>query len=208
MVEKFADYWNKDNVHIDRITYLPIVDATVRLANLKSGGLDLIERLARDRHRGGEGRHQAQAQCDAGPELLGHHDQCRQRRQGEEPARPARQGAPGARAVARSRGDQPGRVQRRVRAGQPVGQPGEFLLPAEPADPEARRRQGQGADQGGRRHAADRDRLHGAAGRREQGDRRGRAGDGGGGGLRHEDPRHRIRHLAEAGRAGRLSGLS
>ena len=46
MVEKFADYWNKDNVHIDRITYLPIVDATVRLANLKSGGLDLIERLA------------------------------------------------------------------------------------------------------------------------------------------------------------------
>ena len=46
VVEKFADYWNKDNVHIDRITYLPIVDATVRLANLRSGGLDLIERLA------------------------------------------------------------------------------------------------------------------------------------------------------------------
>ena len=46
VVEKFADYWNKDNVHIDRITYLPIVDATVRLANLRSGGLDMIERLA------------------------------------------------------------------------------------------------------------------------------------------------------------------
>src|SRR5258707_6060526 len=45
VVEKFADYWNKDNVFIDRITYLPLVDATVRLANLKSGGLDLIERL-------------------------------------------------------------------------------------------------------------------------------------------------------------------
>jgi peptide/nickel transport system substrate-binding protein len=45
VVEKFADYWNKDNVHIDRIVYLPIVDATVRLANLKSGGLDLIERV-------------------------------------------------------------------------------------------------------------------------------------------------------------------
>jgi peptide/nickel transport system substrate-binding protein len=43
--EKFADYWNKDNVFIDRIVYLPIVDSTVRLANLKSGGLDLIERL-------------------------------------------------------------------------------------------------------------------------------------------------------------------
>ncbi|MGO8924135.1 MAG: ABC transporter substrate-binding protein [Xanthobacteraceae bacterium] len=44
--EKFADYWNKDNVHIDRIVYLPISDDTVRLANLKSGGLDLIERAS------------------------------------------------------------------------------------------------------------------------------------------------------------------
>jgi peptide/nickel transport system substrate-binding protein len=43
--EKFADYWNKDNVFIDRVVYLPIVDSTVRLANLKSGGLDLIERV-------------------------------------------------------------------------------------------------------------------------------------------------------------------
>ena len=43
MVEKFQDYWDKDNVHIDRIVYLPIVDSTARLANLKSGGLDLIE---------------------------------------------------------------------------------------------------------------------------------------------------------------------
>jgi peptide/nickel transport system substrate-binding protein len=45
VVERFADYWNKDAVVIDRIVYLPIVDGTVRLANLKSGGLDLIERV-------------------------------------------------------------------------------------------------------------------------------------------------------------------
>ena len=45
VVEKFADYWNKDNVFIDKITYLPIVDGTVRLANLRSGGLDMIERV-------------------------------------------------------------------------------------------------------------------------------------------------------------------
>jgi peptide/nickel transport system substrate-binding protein len=43
--EKFTDYWNKDNVFIDRVVFLPIVDATVRLANLKSGGLDLMERV-------------------------------------------------------------------------------------------------------------------------------------------------------------------
>src|SRR6516164_1103556 len=44
--EKFGDYWNKDNVHIDRVVFLPISDDTVRLANLKSGGLDLIERVS------------------------------------------------------------------------------------------------------------------------------------------------------------------
>ncbi|MFL6820665.1 MAG: ABC transporter substrate-binding protein [Bradyrhizobium sp.] len=43
--EKFADYWNKENISIDRVMFQPIVDATVRLANLKSGGLDLIERV-------------------------------------------------------------------------------------------------------------------------------------------------------------------
>src|ERR1700741_2359434 len=45
VVEKFADYWNKDQVFIDKIVYLPIIDSTVRLANLKSGSLDLIERV-------------------------------------------------------------------------------------------------------------------------------------------------------------------
>jgi peptide/nickel transport system substrate-binding protein len=45
VVEKFQDYWNKDDVHIDRIVYLPISDTTVRLANLLAGQLDMIERL-------------------------------------------------------------------------------------------------------------------------------------------------------------------
>jgi peptide/nickel transport system substrate-binding protein len=45
VVEKFADYWDKGNVFIDKITYLPIVDSTIRLANLRSGGLDMMERL-------------------------------------------------------------------------------------------------------------------------------------------------------------------
>src|SRR5262249_56329805 len=45
VVDNFAGYWNKDQVFIDKITYLPVVDGTVRLANLRSGGLDLIERV-------------------------------------------------------------------------------------------------------------------------------------------------------------------
>lgn len=49
VVAKFDDYWDKANVHIDRVIYRPVIDSTVRLANLKSGSLDLIERaLATD----------------------------------------------------------------------------------------------------------------------------------------------------------------
>jgi len=44
--ERYADYWNKADVHLDKIIYTPIPDATVRLANLRSGQLDFIERAA------------------------------------------------------------------------------------------------------------------------------------------------------------------
>jgi peptide/nickel transport system substrate-binding protein len=46
VVERFPSYWNKAAIHFDKVLYQPIVDSTVRLANLKSGQLDLIERLA------------------------------------------------------------------------------------------------------------------------------------------------------------------
>ncbi len=44
--ERYDGYWNKANIHFNKITYTPITDATVRLANLKSGQLDYIERVA------------------------------------------------------------------------------------------------------------------------------------------------------------------
>ena len=44
--EKFPNYWNKGSIFIDKIVYTPIPDATVRLANLKSGQLDFIERVS------------------------------------------------------------------------------------------------------------------------------------------------------------------
>ncbi|CDZ38790.1 Extracellular solute-binding protein family 5 [Neorhizobium galegae bv. officinalis] len=46
VLEKFKDYWAKDKIFVDKVTYLPIPDTTVRLANLQSGDLDFIERLA------------------------------------------------------------------------------------------------------------------------------------------------------------------
>jgi peptide/nickel transport system substrate-binding protein len=44
--ERYAGYWNKDAIHFERVTYLPVVDNTVRLANLQAGQLDFIERVA------------------------------------------------------------------------------------------------------------------------------------------------------------------
>lgn len=44
--EKFADYWDKANVHIDRVEFVPITDSTVRLSNLRSGELHMIERVS------------------------------------------------------------------------------------------------------------------------------------------------------------------
>src|SRR6185503_7244426 len=46
VLERYPGYWNKAAIHFDRVLYQPIVDATVRLANLRSGQLDFIERVA------------------------------------------------------------------------------------------------------------------------------------------------------------------
>ena len=46
VLEKFADYWNKDAIHIDEIVFSAVPDSAVRLANLKAGGFDMIERVA------------------------------------------------------------------------------------------------------------------------------------------------------------------
>src|SRR5438105_8628253 len=45
VLDRFPDYWDKDRIHLDRITYFSIPDSTVRLANLRAGALDLIERI-------------------------------------------------------------------------------------------------------------------------------------------------------------------
>ena len=46
VLERFGNYWNKDAIHFDKVIYIPIPDATVRLANLRAGQLDFIERAA------------------------------------------------------------------------------------------------------------------------------------------------------------------
>jgi peptide/nickel transport system substrate-binding protein len=46
ILERYAGYWDKNAIHFDKVIYQPIIDATVRLANLRSGQLDIIERVA------------------------------------------------------------------------------------------------------------------------------------------------------------------
>jgi peptide/nickel transport system substrate-binding protein len=46
VLERFDDYWNADAINVDSVTFLPIPDTTVRLANLRAGDLDMLERLA------------------------------------------------------------------------------------------------------------------------------------------------------------------
>ncbi len=45
-LERFPAYWNKGAIHFDKVIYQTIIDPTVRLANLKSGQLEMIERMA------------------------------------------------------------------------------------------------------------------------------------------------------------------
>ena len=46
VLERFDDYYRADEINFDSVTFLPIPDTTVRLANLRAGDLHMLERLA------------------------------------------------------------------------------------------------------------------------------------------------------------------
>ena len=46
VLSKYDDYWNAGEIHFDTVTYLPIPDSTVRLANLQSGDVQIVDRIA------------------------------------------------------------------------------------------------------------------------------------------------------------------
>jgi peptide/nickel transport system substrate-binding protein len=46
VLEKFDRYWNAPAIQLQQVTYLPIPAANVRLANLRAGALDMMERVA------------------------------------------------------------------------------------------------------------------------------------------------------------------
>jgi peptide/nickel transport system substrate-binding protein len=46
VLDRFDGYWDAGSTKLDRITYLPIPDTSVRLVNLQSGQLEIAERMA------------------------------------------------------------------------------------------------------------------------------------------------------------------
>lgn len=46
VLTRFEDYWDAENIALEQVTFLPIPDSSVRLANLQSGDLEMIERAA------------------------------------------------------------------------------------------------------------------------------------------------------------------
>jgi peptide/nickel transport system substrate-binding protein len=46
VLERFPEHWRAGEFHFDRVIYRAIPDTTVRLANLRAGDLDMLERLA------------------------------------------------------------------------------------------------------------------------------------------------------------------
>src|SRR2546423_12959830 len=45
-LERFAGYWDKGSIHVERVEFVPITDSTARLASLRSGDLHMIERVS------------------------------------------------------------------------------------------------------------------------------------------------------------------
>ncbi len=45
-LERFSDYWDAQDIHFDKVVYQVLVDPSVRLANLKTGTVDLAEYVA------------------------------------------------------------------------------------------------------------------------------------------------------------------
>jgi peptide/nickel transport system substrate-binding protein len=45
VLEKFPGYWNAAAIHFDKVIYQPIVDSQVEIANLRTGAIDIAERV-------------------------------------------------------------------------------------------------------------------------------------------------------------------
>ena len=207
VLERFPNYWNKGQIHFDRIVYQPIVDATVRLANLRSGQLDFIERMAPSDvpQLRNDSRFKIAKIVEIGYQGItinvGKSDIAQKNPLGKDArVREAFELSLDRDAIVKvaMEGEaQPGN--------QWVAPSNQYYGKSAPI-PKRNVERAKPAAQGGRRaepelHADDADHLRCATHRAD------RAGDGQGCRLRHQDPVHRVRHLAQPRGQGPVRGL-
>ncbi len=122
VLERYPNYWNKADIHLEKVIYLPIVDSTVRLANLQVGPARPHRAHGALRRPGAQDRQSLPDRQDHRDRLPGHHHQRRQERPGAEES--AGQGCARARSLrtrARPRRHRAGGDGRRSGGRQPMG---------------------------------------------------------------------------------------
>ena len=200
----FHEHWDADEYPLRPGVFLPIPDTTVRLANLRAGDLDMMERLAADRRAAGAGRRRASSVASViGIGYQGITINIANGERGEQPAGPGQARAPGASARDRPQRHQPGRVRGRVSAdgSQPFPPASPYYdqdLPVPPRDvAKAKALLKEAGHETVELRAPVRQQQRAAAGQPAD------PGDGGRGRLRDQPARHRVRRHAgrDAGRA-------
>ncbi len=88
VLERFANYWNKGEIHVEKIVYLPIVDCDGPAVQSQIGAARLHRAIGVLGRAGAQERRPFQDLEDHGDRLPGHHHQRREERsRAEEPAR-------------------------------------------------------------------------------------------------------------------------
>ena len=109
-LERFPDYWNKDAIHFDRVTYRVLSDPTARKANLQAGSVDLVEQIIPSDVAEVSKDPKLRIVTSDYARLSGHHDQRGERHAREDAARAGPAGAQGVRARDRPQRADPGRL--------------------------------------------------------------------------------------------------
>ena len=148
VLERFADYWDKANIFIDRVEFVPITDSTARLASLRSGDLHHDRARLADRSEADPRRQPIESRGRARARLPGDPPQREQRPEGQAPR--GRPPPSGHRPRHRPVGARQSHFQRRVHRREPVREPVEPVLQREAPGQEARRRAREAAPARGR----------------------------------------------------------
>ena len=127
VVERFAGYWDAARIHIPRIVFQPIPDNTVRLANLQSGALEMVQTIEPDDVKTVRAQPPPEGRQLRRARLPEHQLQPRQRAARQYALRPRSAHPRRLRAGDRPPGDEPGGLRGLLRADGAAGAAGQSL---------------------------------------------------------------------------------